>query len=201
MIRALRVASVVALAALLGAAGPATSPLDVREPEGLYAGSQQGYTPRSLHGASVVDLATVERLVSQNAILIDVALADRKPAGLPQTTLWLPTHRTIPGAVWMPNAGAVPLTPEQEDAFLRRVAELSGGDRTRAIVTFCKPDCWGSWNAGKRLVAAGYRSVHWFPLGLDAWQEAHETVAARPDPAWAQVAATGDRVEGSEAQR
>lgn len=199
--RAARIASVVALAVLLGAAGPATSPVDVREPDGLYEGPQQGYTPPTLKGAGVVDLAAVERLVAEKAVLIDVALADRKPAGLPKTALWLPTHRTIPGAVWMPNAGAAALTPEQEDAFLRRVAELTGGDRSRPVVTFCKPDCWGSWNAGKRLVAAGYGRVHWFPLGRDAWQEYHDTVVARPDPAWAKVAATAGPAESGEATR
>lgn len=201
LIHRTRLAAVVALAAFLGAAGPATSPLDVREPDGLYEGPQDGYTPKSLQGASVVDLAGVARLMSEKAVLIDVGLANRKPAGLPETTLWLPTHRTIPGAVWLPNAGAAPLTPEQEDTFLRRVADLSGRDRGRPIVIFCKPDCWGGWNAGKRLVAAGYSRVHWFPLGIDAWQEAHDTVVAKPDPAWAKVIA-GSRLDaGFEIQR
>lgn len=201
MNRLVRIASAVALAWSVGAAGPATSPLDVREPEGLYEGPQQGYTPRALTGATVADLALVERLVADGAILIDVALADRKPAGLPETVLWLPTHRTIPGAVWMPNAGAAPLLPERERTFLRRVAELAGGDRSKAIVTFCKPDCWGSWNAGKRLVLAGYTNVHWFPLGLDGWQQDHETAVAKPDPSWAKVTASVDRVGDGEAQR
>lgn len=201
MRRAVRAASVVVLAALLGAAGPATSPVDLREPDALYEGPQQGYTPRTLAGASVVDLPAVEKLVADHAVLIDVALGDRKPKGLPPTVLWLPTHRTIPGAVWMPNAGAAPLTPEQEATFLGRVAELTGGDRSRPVVTFCKPDCWGSWNAGKRLVTAGYSRVHWFPLGLDAWQDAHATAVARPDPAWAKVTAPANIVEDGEAQR
>ena len=191
-----RVAAALAALLLLVGAGPATSPVDVPEPDGIYAGPQHGYTPQSLRGATVVDLAALDALVAGGEpILIDVALADRKPAGFPSDRPWLPSHRSLPGAVWMPNAGAEPLTPEQGAAFLARVAELTGGDKSRPIVTFCHPDCWGSWNAGKRLVLAGYARVHWFPSGIEGWQDAHETAVVRRDPAWARVdgsASAGD---------
>jgi hypothetical protein len=29
-----------------------------------------------------------------------------------------------------------------------------------------------SWNAAKRALALGYRSVHWYPDGTDGWGEA-----------------------------
>jgi len=198
MIRAAQVAAPLVLAVLLGAAGPATSPVGVPEPEGLYTGPQHGYTPATLKGAEVVDLAGLERLVAAAAkpVLLDVAVADRKPEGLPPGRPWLPSHRSIPGSVWMPNAGATPLTPAQEETFLRRVAELTGGDKGRPVVTFCHPDCWGSWNAGKRLVLAGYAAVHWFPLGTEGWQDAHETAVIKPDPAW-----TAASVPRGDAQR
>ena len=120
----------------------------------------------------------------EGPVLIDVVLADRRPEGLPADRPWLPTHRSLPGAVWMPGAGGAPLAPEKEEAFLRRVAELTGGDRAKPVVTFCRPECWGSWNAGKRLVAAGYSRVHWFPPGVEGWQDDHDTAVAKPDPAW-----------------
>lgn len=190
-----RTAALAALSLLLGAAGPADSPVNVPEPDGLYTGPPRGYTPATLKGATVIDLKGLEGLLPEKPVLIDVVLADRRPAGLPDDRPWLPTHRSIPGAVWMPGAGGAPLPPDQEEAFLRRVAELTGGDTSKPVVTFCRPECWGSWNAGKRLVAAGYTRVHWFPLGVEGWQDDHDTAVAKPDPAW--VAATA----GREAQR
>ena len=190
-----RTAALAALSLLLGAAGPADSPVNVPEPDGLYTGPPRGYTPATLKGATVIDLKGLEGLLPEKPVLIDVVLADRRPAGLPDDRPWLPTHRSIPGAVWMPGAGGAPLPPDQEEAFLRRVAELTGGDTSKPVVTFCRPECWGSWNAGKRLIAAGYTRVHWFPLGVEGWQDDHDTAVAKPDPAW--VAATA----GREAQR
>ncbi|MEE7455383.1 rhodanese [Methylorubrum populi] len=190
-----RTAALAALSLLLGAAGPADSPVNVPEPDGLYTGPPRGYTPATLKGATVIDLKGLEGLLPEKPVLIDVVLADRRPAGLPDDRPWLPTHRSIPGAVWLPGAGGAPLPPDQEDAFLRRVAELTGGDPSKPVVTFCRPECWGSWNAGKRLIAAGYTRVHWFPLGVEGWQDDHDTAVAKPDPAW--VAATA----GREAQR
>ncbi len=186
-----RGAALAALGLMLGAAGPADSPVNVPEPEGYYTGPPRGYTPATLKGATVIDLKGLEALLPERPVLIDVVLADHRPAGLPADRPWLPTHRSIPDAVWMPGAGAAPLAPEKEDAFLARVAALTGGDRAKPIVTFCRPECWGSWNAGKRLVAAGYSRVHWFPLGVEGWQDDHDTAVARPDPAW--MAAASER--------
>ena len=187
------------LAALLGAAAPADSPVGVQEPEGLYEGPTHGYTPPTLRGARVVDLAAFETLLAEKPVLVDVGLADRKPDNLPPGTIWLPTHRSIPGAVWLPNAGAAPLEPAQEAAFFERVEELTGGDTGKPVVVFCHPECWGSWNAAKRLVGAGYGSVHWFPLGVEGWQDAHETTALKADPAWTRAA--GDTAKKSEPER
>ena len=180
------------------AAAPADSPVNVPEPAGLHEGVQQGYTPKTLRGAVVLDIAGLDALMAKDPakkpVLIDVALADRKPANFPTDRPWLPAHRSVPGAVWMPNAGAAPLAPEREALFLKRVEALTGGDRTMPIVTFCHPDCWGSWNAGKRLVEQGYTAVHWFPDGIEGWQDAHETAVIRQDPEWAQGPVTaGER--------
>lgn len=177
--------AILAAAGFLAAAAPADSPVDVPEPAGLHEGPQQGYTPKTLQGATVLDIAGLDALMARQPVLIDVALADRKPAGFPAARPWLPAHRSVPGAVWMPDAGAAPLDPAREAVFEARVAALTGGDRTKAIVTFCHPDCWGSWNAAKRLVGKGYTAVHWFPDGIEGWQDRHDTAVIRADPAWA----------------
>ncbi|KAB1074008.1 rhodanese-like domain-containing protein [Methylobacterium planeticum] len=185
---ALRGATILA-AALLLAAAPADSPLNVPEPDGIWTGPQHGYTPATLAGATVVDIAALDALMPGGPLLLDVAIADRKPQNFPADRPWLPAHRSVPGAVWMPNAGAAPTDPAHEALFYERVAALTGNDKGKVIVTFCHPDCWGSWNAAKRLVLKGYTRVHWFPEGIEGWQDKHETAVIKPDPAWAARAA------------
>ncbi len=178
-----------AAALCLAAAEPADSPVNVPEPPGLYTGPQRGYTPPTLKGAHVVDGATVAEMIAgpDKPVLIDVAPRERKPANFPEGRLWLPVHPSIPGAVWLPNAGAAPLPPEREALFFSRVEQLTGGDKGKPIVVFCHVECWGSWNAGKRLVEKGYTAVNWFPLGLEGWQDFHETRNLTEDPAWKQA--------------
>lgn len=191
---ALRMAAVATAAFCLAAAEPADSPVNVPEPPGLYTGPQRGYTPSTLKGARVVDGKAVADLMEapDKPVLIDVAMRERKPANFPEGRPWLPVHPSIPGSIWLPNAGAVPLAPEREALFYERVAQLTGGDKAKPIVVFCHVECWGSWNAGKRLVEKGYTAVHWFPLGVEGWQDFHETRNITEDAAW-KAAAPAER--------
>lgn len=183
--RSLRTIAALVASFVLIAAGPADSPVNVPEPDGLWTGPSRGYTPATLQGAKVVDLDGLDALLArEKPVLIDVALADQRPGGFPADRPWLPTHRSIPGSVWLPGAGTAPLDPASEAAFLGRVAALTGGDKTRAVVAFCRPECWGSWNVGKRLVQHGYSNVHWFPDGIEGWQDRHSTTATKPDAEW-----------------
>jgi PQQ-dependent catabolism-associated CXXCW motif protein len=187
----LRIAAAGTALLLLAAASPADSPVNVPEPDGIWTGPQRGYTPATLAGASVIDIDALDALIARDRpVLLDVSLADRRPAGFPDDRPWLPAHRSVPGAVWMANAGAAPLDPAREALFLKRVAELTGGDKGRAVVAFCHPECWGSWNAAKRLVLQGYTRVHWFPEGIEGWQERHPTTVISEDPAWSARAGT-----------
>lgn len=179
--RSVHLLAAVALACATGAALG-----DVPEPPGLWTGEMVSDTPATLKGAQVLDLPALERLLaaSRRPVLVDVGPAERRPQGLPPGTLWRPSHRSLPGAVWFPGAGRADLAPPQVQTLLARMEELSAGDRSMPIVTFCKPRCWGSWNIGKRLVEAGYTAVHWFPAGVHGWQETHETSVIEPDPMW-----------------
>ncbi|KQP31316.1 rhodanese [Methylobacterium sp. Leaf104] len=170
---------------MLAAAAPAVSPVDVPEPAGFWEGALQGYTPRTLAGATVLDGAGLDVLVAGGpAVLIDVSEAEPTPPDQPAGRLWRPIHRAIPNSTWLPGAGAGTLSVPDRAALADRVAALTQGDRGRAIVTYCHPDCWGSWNLGKRLVGLGYRAVHWYPDGIEGWQERHDTAAIRPDETW-----------------
>jgi PQQ-dependent catabolism-associated CXXCW motif protein len=157
---------------------------DIQEPQGLWTGAMYGPTPATLGGAVVVDLAAVEALLAEKPLLLDVGPAARKPEILSGDRPWLPTHRSIPNAIWMPGAGVAPLAAGREELFYRRIGELVQGDKAKPIVVFCRAECWGSWNAGKRLVLDGYTSVRWFPAGIDGWWDQHETAEVKPDAGW-----------------
>jgi PQQ-dependent catabolism-associated CXXCW motif protein len=173
---------VIALLATIGGSGMAADfGADVPEPQGLWTGAMYGPTPSTLGGAAVVELAAVEALMAEKPLLLDVGPAHRKPENFPADRPWLPTHRSIPGAIWMPGAGVAPLDTGREELFYRSIGELTQGDKTRPIVVFCQPNCWGSWNAGKRLVVRGYTGVRWFPAGISGWQDKHETAEVEPD--------------------
>jgi PQQ-dependent catabolism-associated CXXCW motif protein len=175
--------------------GNADSPGHVPEPAGLWQGALHGYTPNTVAGATVVDTAQLEKLVSNKApVMIDVADADKKPASMPATALWMPAHRSIPGAVWLPGAGSGTSDPAFVEAFKSRIADLTGGDKAKTIVAFCHPDCWGSWNAAKRLAQLGYSAVYWYPEGMEGWQAVHDTNFVKADPGWtASIKAQAER--------
>lgn len=182
---ALKGAAILAVMVLLAVPGRADSTVTVPEPDGVWTGPMLGPTPQTLKGATVLDISALDALMAKEPLILDVGPADQKPADFPKDSLWLPIHRSIPGAVWMPGAGAAPLDLAREEAFYARMEQLTKRDKSTPIVVFCHPDCWGSWNAAKRLVLRGYTRVHWFPEGIEGWQSVHETAEVKPDPVWA----------------
>lgn len=185
-----RLVALVAATLLLAGQGLAGDP-PPPEPDGYRTGVLRAPTPATLSGARVLDLAGLEAAIGDGAVLIDVGPAPVKPDDLPADRPWLPTHRSIPGAAWLPGAGlGDDLPPERATLLLDQMAELAGGDPARPVVVFCKPDCWASWNVGRRLVLAGYTGVAWFPGGVDAWQVDHPTAAVEPLSGWASLPPT-----------
>jgi PQQ-dependent catabolism-associated CXXCW motif protein len=136
----MRAAIAAAVLAVATAAGAGSPP----EPAGLWDGPMRGETPSTLTGATVLDVPGLEALTAERPVLVDSGPADHRPANLPADALWAPTHRSIPGAAWFPGAGRADLPPARADAFLARIAELTGGDRATPVVSFCQPECWGS---------------------------------------------------------
>ena len=163
----------------------AVEPGHVPEPKGLYQGAMHGYTPNTITGGTVVDTAQLVKLMgTEHPLLLDVAEKDRKPPSMAPGMIWLPDHRSIPGAAFLQGGGKGDPDPAYADAFKSRVAALTGGDKAKPIVTFCHPDCWGSWNAAKRLIGDGYTKVYWYPEGAEGWQTDHDTRIVKPDAAW-----------------
>ena len=163
----------------------AVQPGHVPEPKGLYQGAMHGYTPGTVAGGMVIDTNQLAKLIeAEHPLLLDVAEKDRKPPSMDKGMIWLPSHRSIPGAIFLQGGGRGDGDGPYADAFATRLAALTGADKAKPIVTFCHPDCWGSWNAAKRLVGEGYTHVYWYPEGTEGWQADHDTRVVKPDSAW-----------------
>ena len=108
-----------------------------------------------------------------------------KPDDFPADRLWLPTHRSIPRQRLAAGGGPRrrPPRPSARRCCSARWPSLTGGDRGRTIVVFCKPECWASWNVGKRLIRAGYTGVAWFPGGVEAGRSTIPPPRSRRCPA------------------
>ena len=119
-------------------------------------------TPREIPGARVVHTVELRAMTlgARPPVLVDVLSGEG--------------HETLAGAVWLGGAGRgesfSDLVQSDLDPLLLR---LASGDRARALVFFCaSSQCWLSYNAALRAVAAGHTSVYWYRGGIDAWADA-----------------------------
>ncbi len=142
------------------------------EPDGYWQGPMLSKVPATITGGRVVTTENLAELIKRDMpVLIDVIPAPRRPAD--PSMLWLPVpHRNIPRSVWMPGVGSAVISAAMTDYFRMRLDELTGHDRQKLIVFYCRPNCWASWNAAKRAIAEGYSRVGWYADGVEAWQAA-----------------------------
>jgi PQQ-dependent catabolism-associated CXXCW motif protein len=132
-------------------------------------------TPNSIPGASLMDTRSLKDILgdagSNRHILIDVASGER--------------HMTLPGAIWIPGAGrGTSFVDPVQSGFVDLMDKLTAGDKARPIVFFCvSAQCWLSYNAALRAIAAGYSRVFWYRGGIEAWRAAGlPLVAIDPPP-------------------
>ena len=84
------------------------------------------------------------------------------------------------GQYSLPNAFVAPalgnpgsLNDQTQQQAVQWLRQITGGDSSIPIVVYCGgPQCWLSYNAALRTVAAGYGNVYWYRGGLEAWQMA-----------------------------
>lgn len=124
-------------------------------------------TPLEIPGAGVVHTHELDALLKspRPPVLIDVLSGEG--------------HETLAGAVWLGGAGRGENfdDPVQAD-LVPLLKRFSAGDLSRPIVFFCAgSQCWLSYNAALRAVAAGHTSVYWYRGGIDAWEEAQLPMA------------------------
>ena len=130
-------------------------------------------TPREIPGGRVVGTLELSKMLGQQPRpwLIDV--------------LGGSVHRTVDGAFWMAGAGAGDMTKDEEKRFLNAIAGFAGGDKNRALVFLCvDSQCWLSYNAALRAIAAGYTNVMWYRGGVAAWRQAGLTMTFTDPFAW-----------------
>lgn len=175
-------AVIISVLATLSARGAEPTP---PEPEDYRQSHYRAPTPETLSGARVVTTAQAEAIWKRKeATFVDVLPHAPRPQNLPPGTIWRDRpHLNIPGSIWLPDTGYGALAPSTE-AYLRAgLAKASGGDHARALVVYCRRNCWMSWNAAKRAVSMGYTNVIWYPEGTDGWSEAGLPVQeATPEP-------------------
>ena len=118
-----------------------------------------GPTPLRISGAQVLQTRQLQAMLAGpgSPILIDV-LAEEG-------------HVTLAGAVWLSGAGrGVNFLDPVQSLVTQMLAQLAGGDKARPMVFFCaSSQCWLSYNAALRAVAAGYSAVYWYRGGVEAW--------------------------------
>jgi PQQ-dependent catabolism-associated CXXCW motif protein len=165
-------AALVALGLAGGAVGARAQDV-APEPGGYRMEDYRSPTPATLAGARVVDTAEAKALRREGDVLfLDTMPRDVKPPSLPPGTIWRDKPRdNIPGSVWLANVGYGALSPEMEAYFRESLRVLTAGDQSRALLFYCRADCWMSWNAAKRALSWGYSRVLWFPAGTDGWSE------------------------------
>ena len=139
-------------------------------PEGYRMEAYRAPTPQSVPGGTVVDLEALRRLLAEpGTVVLDVRQAPTGPDG---RLLASEPLEVIPGGRWLPGIGLGAVEPDDDARYREILADLTGGDRERPVVFYCKTDCWMSWNATIRAAGYGYRRLYWYPDGIDGWLEA-----------------------------
>lgn len=139
----------------------------------LRTGDYHGPTPRTIPGGRVVRTIELQSMLIGRSppYVIDV-LGGRG-------------HRTIRGAFWLHGAGAGDLSADESRRFVDAVAKFAAGDKSRRIVFLCADrECWLSYNAALRAIAAGYTNIMWYRGGIAAWLHAGFPMSPAEPFAW-----------------
>ena len=136
--------------------------------ERIRAAPYTAPTPTGIPGAKVIATRELRSLLEAAAgsgpndrpVLVDVASGEG--------------HATLPGAIWIPGAGrGTSFVDPLQAQCIDLMSKITGGDKSRAVVFFCvNVQCWLSYNAALRAVAAGYTRVSWYRGGIASWRDA-----------------------------
>ncbi len=163
-------AAVVALACTAGASSMRAGEPPLFDPEtGYRLRNYQAATPDTAPPATRIWLDEIPRLVAaRGAILLDVSPAEGAgPDPVSGTWRLSKPRANLQGSVWLPDVGKGVLDGRMIAYLTGTLDRLTAGNKAHPIVVYCRADCWMSWNAVKRLAAAGYTALYWFSEGTD----------------------------------
>jgi len=173
-------------------AAPATSPTDPVVPAGASGEAQDFGVPATSRLRPSDQLGgPTPTSIPGGRVITTQALAGALRAGQGQVLLLhayaSPQH--LPGAVAVvPAAQGGQFDDDVQRGFGQYLRQATGGDTSRMLVVYCGgPQCWGSYNAALRAIQLGYRNVHWYRGGLQAWQQAGLPVGDASSQAASQV--------------
>jgi rhodanese-related sulfurtransferase len=127
----------------------------------IRPGDYTAATPREIPGAKVMRTAELRRLLQaaggEPPLLFDVIGGEG--------------HQTLPGAIWIPEAGRGRSFDDPLQGHLAKFLEFATkGNRGRTLIFYCTgPRCWLSYNASLRAARLGYTAVYWYRGGLQSW--------------------------------
>lgn len=124
----------------------------------LRQGEFAAPTPTSLPGGFLVTTEQLANALNQGMVVV---LVD----------VYGGTYN-IPGSfVGVPMGGPGTFQDAMQQQVSLWLFQITGGNPAQAIVFYCSdPNCWLSYNAALRAVAAGFSNVYWYRGGLQAWQ-------------------------------
>jgi PQQ-dependent catabolism-associated CXXCW motif protein len=126
----------------------------------LHAGPMHGPTPATIPGGQVLTTKGLVDLPSRQVpyLLFDVL-------GGPET---LPNAAQ---AAWLAEPGTFDDRVQQQ--LVRSLQQATSGRKDVVLVFYCQSNqCWMSYNAALRAIAAGYTNVLWYRGGIEAWKAA-----------------------------
>jgi PQQ-dependent catabolism-associated CXXCW motif protein len=88
-------------------------------------------------------------------------------------------HDSIPGAIWLADAGrGESFEDATQDRFARTLEFLLRDGKPRTLVFYCGgKNCWLSYNAALRAIRLGHADVGWYRGGLESWRAAGGALA------------------------
>lgn len=130
-------------------------------PDGELHATLRGLTPLAVRGATTIRTAQLAGFLAESKPLVIDTVAN----------FW---GRSIPGAIGLRGAGVGGNFDDPVQTRLaRKMQTLTGDDRNASIVTVgWNSERFDGFNLSLRLVAFGYRNVHWYRGGREAWEVA-----------------------------
>ena len=97
------------------------------------------------------------------------------------------SHKTIPGAYWMPEIGGITLGALELDLIAKTMRAATNGDPSRPVIVFERSSMFGwlGYRGVLRLMGMGYSTIYWYRGGIDAWHDA--AFPTVPSKSWARA--------------